>query len=118
FTFIFFISIILSAVLAAFATPLVESMNYPGKENYVYWFAAILAIDASMAIPFARLRIQNKALAFATAKLINIGINISFNLFFLVFCKKVYEGDLFPSMRPLVDSIYDPAMGVGYVFLS
>src|SRR5690606_1919654 len=76
FTFIFFIRIILSAVLAAFATPLVESMNYPGNEIYVYWFGAILAIDAIMAIPFARLRLQNKALAFATAKLINIGINI------------------------------------------
>ena len=118
FTFIFVISIVLSIVLAALATPLVESMNYPGQENYIYWFAAILAIDAIMAIPFARLRLQNKALAFATAKLINIGINIGLNLFFLVFCKKVHEGVLFQSIRPFIDSIYDPAMGVGYVFLS
>ncbi len=118
FTFIFLVSIILSLVLAAFATPLVESMNYPGQENYIYWFAAILAIDAIMAIPFARLRLQNKALAFATAKLINIGINIGLNLFFLVFCKQVHEGNIFPSLRPFIDSIYDPAMGVGYVFLA
>src|SRR5690606_23233157 len=79
---------------------------------------AILAIDAIMAIPFARLRLQNKALAFATAKLINIGINIGLNLFFLVFCKQVHEGNIFPSLRPFIDSIYDPAMGVGYVFLA
>lgn len=118
FTLIFFISIILSMGLAVFATPLVEIMDYPGKENYIYWFSAILAIDAIMAIPFARLRFQNKAFTFASAKLINIGINISLNLFFIVFCKKIYDGEFLVFLKPVIDPIYDPSVGVGYVFIS
>ena len=118
FTFVFIISILLSCSLAFSATSLVELMNYPGKENYIYWFSAILAIDAIMAIPFARLRLEKKALKFATAKLINIGINISLNLFFILFCQKIYEGDILPSLFPIIDSFYDPTIGVGYVFIS
>lgn len=118
FSFILVISIFSSAILALFATPLVELMEYPGREFYIYWFSAILAIDAVMALPFAKLRLQNKALQFAVAKLINIGINISLNLFFIIFCRKIYEGEILTNLKPFIDSFYDPSIGVGYVFIS
>ena len=111
-------SLIISCILAAFATPLVEAMQYPGKEHYIYLLAAILAIDAIMAIPFARLRLQNKALAFATAKLTNIGVNVLLNLFFILFCQMVYEGKIFPFLQPTVLEFYHPENAVVYIFLS
>lgn len=118
FTLILTTSLVFSSLLAAFATPLVEWMEYPGKEYYIYMFAAILALDAIMAIPFARLRLQNKALQFASAKLINIGINVGLNVFFIVFCQKVAEGAIFPSLWPYVATFYDPAQAVSYIFVS
>lgn len=111
-------SVLLSGLLVLLATPLINALQYPGKEHYIYWFAAILAIDAVVAIPFARLRYQKKPVTFATAKLINIGLNIGLNLFFIVFCKEVYEGRIFSGLKPWVASFYDPDFAVSYVFLS
>lgn len=118
FTLILVTSLCFSAVLAVFATPLVEMMEYPGKEYFVYMFAAILALDAIVAIPFARLRLQNKPLQFAAARLINIGLNVGLNLFFIVFCQKVAEGAVFPDLWPLIATIYDPSRAVSYIFVA
>ncbi len=118
FTLILLSSILLSIFLASMATPLVEWMQYPGKERYIYIFAAILALDAIVAIPFARLRLQKQALRFASAKLINIGINVGLNLFFIVFCQKVADGDVLPSLWPYIALIYDPANAIDYIFIS
>lgn len=115
---IFLSSIILSLLLILLATPIVDALEYPGKEYYIYWFAAILAMDAIVAIPFARLRYKKKPMQFATAKLINIGLNIGLNLFFIVFCKEVYEGALFPDLKPLINYVYNPDFGIEYVFLA
>jgi O-antigen/teichoic acid export membrane protein len=51
---------------------------------YLCWFAIIVAIDAITAIPFARLRAENKALKFAVVRLVNLSTNIFFNLFFIL----------------------------------
>lgn len=118
FTLILLTSLLFSAILAILATPLVVWMQYPGKEHYIYIFAAILALDAMVAIPFARLRLQNKALKFASAKLINIGINVGLNLFFIIFCQKVADGELFPSLWSYLSFIYDPENAIDYIFIS
>jgi O-antigen/teichoic acid export membrane protein len=115
---ILFSSIIFSALLIAFATPLTELLNYPGKEIYIRWFAFILAIDAILAIPFARLRLAGKAAYFATSKLINIGLNIGLNLFFLSLCPAILGGDLLPAAQPLVEKFYKTGYTIEYVFLS
>ncbi len=118
FTIILLTSLLFSTLLASMATPLVEWMHYPGKEHYIYIFAAILALDAIVAIPFARLRLQNKALQFASAKLVNIGINVGLNLFFIVFCQRVADGDTLPALWPYIAIIYDPANAIDYIFIS
>jgi O-antigen/teichoic acid export membrane protein len=80
-----------------------------------------LGLDAIAALPFARLRLENKARKFATIRLINIGIYVGLNLFFVVLCPAVLRSapaSLLASLRPLVASVYNPELGVGYVFLS
>lgn len=118
FTSIFTSSLLFSGSLALFATPITEFLGLPGKEHFVYWFAAILTIDAVMAIPFARLRLQNKAVKFAAAKLGNIFLNIGLNIFFLVFSPDIYQGEYLTALQPLVETYYRPEWSVDYVFLS
>ena len=71
-----------------------------------------VGIDAFSALPFAELRIRNKAARFATIKFVNIGLSISLNLFFLVFCPNVLGNDNF------VYNLFYNELDVGYIFMS
>ena len=106
-----------TALLFLFSNPIASAIKYPDKGIYVKWFALIIAFDAVTAIPFARLRQQNKPLKFALLKLANILFNIGFNLFFLVGCPQWIKGG-HGVLSQLAVSCYSPAIGVGYVFLS
>ena len=88
---LFFSSAIFILVTSFFANPIAETLKFSGHPEYVIWFAIILGCDALAAIPFAQLRLQNKAKRFAIIRSLNIAINIGLNLFFLAFCKSVYE---------------------------
>ena len=57
-------------------------MQYENEQNYIKWFLIIVALDAFRAIPYAKLRQENKAARFALIKSIDIFSNIGFNLFF------------------------------------
>ena len=89
-------------------------INYPNHPEYILWLAVILAIDALTAIPFAQLRLKNRPLKFAFIKLVNIGANISFNLFFLLVCPKLAANN----PNSFIHIIYSADIGVGYVFIS
>src|SRR5690606_550801 len=109
---------LLSGAFILMATPIINYLQYPGKENFVIWFALILAIDAVLAIPFAKLRLEGKSKQFALAKFANIGLNIGFNLFFLSLCPAILRGDTLAFLKPYIHSFYDASLGVDYVFLS
>jgi O-antigen/teichoic acid export membrane protein len=115
---LFISSLVFSGLLVLFATPITVGIAHPGCECYVYYFAAILAIDAVLAIPFAQLRLQNRALSFASTKLLQIGLNIVLNLVLLYGCANIYAGTCAVGLRPYVAYWYDPAKGVAYVFIA
>lgn len=100
-----------------FSGPIAEGVKFTGHSEYVIWFALIIGTDALTAIPFAKLREQGKAKRFALIKTINICVNIGLNLFFILFCKRVYESPD-PSFKSFVEMVYNPAIGVGYIFIS
>ncbi|MFN5794413.1 MAG: lipopolysaccharide biosynthesis protein, partial [Bacteroidota bacterium] len=83
-------------------------LGYSQNTNYIIWFILIIAIDALTAIPFAKLRQQNKALKFALIRLVNIGVNIFLNIFFIVWAPKYFAEYWF----------YSPTIGVGYIFIA
>ena len=114
FTSILLTSISLSGALWLFSEVIADTLQYPGKEYLIQWLALILAVDAIVAIPFAKLRQDGEARKFAVFKLTNISVNISLNLFFILFCPWFF--DKHPDH--VFASIYDPTLGVGYVFLS
>ena len=111
-------SLSLGALLYISAIPLAELLGYTGQAYLFRWVALILTIDAVMAIPFAKLRVEGKALVFALTKLLNILLNVGLNIFFIVFCYHVYSGDLLPSFQPAVTFFYRPDWGVDYILLS
>ena len=75
------------AFLIIFLNPIANVLDYQANPEYILWMGLIVALDAFISIPFAKLRLQNKAWKFATLKLINIGINIGLNLYFLLLCQ-------------------------------
>ena len=113
-TSILITSIIFLVFVTIFLRPITSVMGYQGHEQYILWLAIIVTIDTITAIPFALLRQQNKALRFATLKLINIGINIGLNLLFFIVFRKIN----LVSPNTFIGSIYNPHIGVGYVFIS
>ena len=109
----------LTGLLMLLARPLLKLLAIPpGHERYAVWVALILGLDALTSIPFARLRLENKARRFAGIKLAGIVANVALNLFFLVLCPAVASGQWLPALQPLVARVFDPTVGVGYVFLS
>jgi O-antigen/teichoic acid export membrane protein len=104
---------VLFAIL--FAQPVADTLRYPNNSEYVVWFALIVSLDAVSAIPFAKLRAQNKASRFATLKIINIVSNVILNLFFIVLCPYLLKHSI---MTDAVSLIYKGKIGVGYVFIS
>lgn len=111
-------SLFLGLLIVLFSGPLSDCITVPESQRqntalYISWFAGILAFDAIAVLPFARLRMENKAKRFAFVRLFNILINISLNLFFLIWCPKAIA-----SGSTWLNSIYDPAFGIGYIFLS
>lgn len=89
FTSILFSSIIFTATIFLFASPINNFLSIGITSNlyrieYLYIFALILAFDAIAAIPFAKIRLDNRPLKFASIKIANISINVLLNVFFLI----------------------------------
>lgn len=107
-------------VLLAFAarTTIAELLEYSDKTIFITWMILIIASDALMAIPFAKLRAEQKAIKFASVKMVNILVNIGLNIFFIHFCKNAYETDITNGTTSTLGSFYDPQIGIGYAFLA
>ena len=97
-----------------FAGNIAKLIRYPEHPEYIIFFVIIVGVDAFSAIPFARLRQQNKAFRFAWIKVFNVLTNIFFNFFFLLFCPW-YLGQ---NPDSILQSIYSADIGVGYAFIS
>lgn len=111
-------SLLFSGAVLIFNQPIADLLSYGHHPEYIALIAGILAFDTIAAIPFARLRLQEKALKFSLIKVSNIGINIAFNLFWLLLCPWILNQPGLSGIHYLVRMVYDPAIGVGYVFLA
>jgi O-antigen/teichoic acid export membrane protein len=113
-SFLLVANLLFLGAIAAFRQPLADALRYPDHPEYLMWFALILAMDAISALPFARLRAEERAWRFAGVKLAEIFAAIALNLLFLLGWPKAAA--LWPD-SPLALA-YDPAVGVGYIFVA
>ncbi|MGZ8191095.1 MAG: lipopolysaccharide biosynthesis protein [Methylococcaceae bacterium] len=94
------------------------AMNYANHPEYVLWFTIILTLDAVAAIPFARLRAENRAFRFAGIKVAEILVTIALSLFFIVYCPKVYTENPHSWIEQIISRLYQPSIGLGYIFIA
>jgi O-antigen/teichoic acid export membrane protein len=97
-----------------FREHLANAMQYPGHSAFIWWLALTVGLDSITAIPFARLRLQGRPVKFAVIKIINIGLNIGFNLWFLSVCPWIFKN--YPDS--VLNNFYNSSVGVGYVFIA
>lgn len=109
-------SLLLSVLIIGFAKEIGQWFLYrPDQHIYIALFGLILAFDTLAEVPLAKLRLEHRAIRFATIRLVGIGLNIGFNLFFLVLCPWLVSRGIWAGFTEV---IYNPAFGIGYVFLS
>ncbi len=111
---IFCSTVSLSLILCLFSQNIANLMDYPDNQNFVIWCVLIVATDTFMALPFARLRLNNNAKRFTISKIINVTIYLIVSIFYLVFCKNAYEHNDYSFLAVC----YNPQIGVGYAFLA
>lgn len=107
-------TILLALPLFIFSQSLADSMHYPQHVKFIWWSVGIIVADALAAIPFARLREQGRPGRFAKLKLINIGIYLFLNFFFIGFCRWAS----IENPGSFWGNLYDPEIGIGYAFLA
>ncbi len=106
-----FTSLLFVIVVMAFLNPIAGAMGYADHSEYIAVMAIVVAMDAFQSIPFAYLRQQKRAIKFASLKLLFIVLNIGLNLLYFVALPELYDN--YPD---IIGKIYNPAVGVGYVF--
>ncbi len=94
----------------------ISNVFYGGDHSFsILLVFLILGIDSFTALPFAKLRLHNRAVRFGIIKLLNIGANIFFNLFFLLLMPFLIKHHHVSSE---IISLYNLFDGIFYVFLS
>ena len=110
-------SIIFILLLSCFIRPISDAILMKGHPEYVWMLGVTVALDAFSNIPFAWLRLKNKAWRFAGIKILNVLLNISLNLFFLLLCPKLEM-----SAPGAIDWFYTPlggkGFGIGWIFVA
>ncbi len=107
-------SVLFLLLIFFFKEKIAATIGYPDFPEYIWLLAIVVAIDAFTSIPFAKLRLENRPIKFATIKIVNIGFNIGFNLFFLSLCPLILKH--FPDSP--IRLIYSPEIGIGYIFIA
>lgn len=111
-------SVVFLLAVSLFAGPLARWIDYADHPEYLVWFAWILALDALAAIPFARLRAQNKARRFATINMVNIATNIGLNLCFILLCPWVLKHHADGMAAQVIRIFFRTDWGIEWIFIS
>lgn len=103
---------ILAGLLASGS--IAAAIGYPDHAFSVRMLVAIIGLEAASAVPMASLRLNGRPWKFAAINVLSVVVNVALNLFIFLYCKPRSDAG---QANALVDAVYDPALGVGYVFL-
>ena len=121
-TAVIIVSFVVTALLFFNATNIIsilpDGSDAAHSAKMVKWLAAIIFIDGVTAIPFAKLRIENRPIKFASAKLVAIFVNIGLQLLFLIVFPAIYNNGILPGLNGIVSKLYNPDFGIEYIFLA
>lgn len=119
------INLIFLFSLLLFNQDIADALLHSDHPEYIILLGIIVCIDATAALPMARLRAENKALRFSVIQFSSIAVNIGLNLFLMlvVFDKNhPEEGVLFILIANLIASLvkivgtYKDFIGIRFTF--
>lgn len=114
---VFMLSAVFLLLVYLFNLPIADALGYADQRIFILYFGWIVALDAVVTIPLARLRMLNKPIPFAGINMASVLINIVLNLFFILYCPYALESANALGHDAIVQ-FYDPSFGVGYIFLA
>lgn len=101
-------------IVGCLLSPLIASwLDIASHPSYIWMMVIAVGVDAYTSIPFAYLRYKKRPLHFAILRLVNIGVNIALNLFFIILCPSLWRDH-----PQAISWFYDPSFGIGYIFLA
>ncbi len=113
--FVFLTCALLIALVVIFQDSLALVLQYENREFLLIWMLLIVAMDAIAAVPFARLRANNRPLRFLGLRIGSIGLMVVLNLIFFLVLPKLAEASTEGSW---IRDIVEPKNGVIFVFLA
>ena len=105
---------LITFLILVFRQAIASFIHVEAHPEYITISACIIACDALSALPFARLRHENKPRKFAAIRVAGILLNIFFAYFFLSICPRLLKQH--PDSSILL--LYNPRFGVGYVLIA
>ena len=97
-----------------FHVPIAHFIGLYNHMEYVTLAAVIIGLDAISALPFAKLRNENRPKKFALIRICGILINIAAVYFFLTVCPHIIKNNPNSVLR----LVYTASFGVGYVLVA
>ena len=110
---ILFSTIAFVGLLCLFAPTIAKALAYPDDSHYVIWFAFILGFDALVALPYARLRLEQRPMRFLFFRIANVTITVLIVLFFLEICPRLADRGV-----TWASNLYNEDRRLDYVFLA
>lgn len=108
-------SLLFLCVASYFSESIADLLHVSSQPKFIQWLIYIIVFDVLSTLPFAKLRVEQRAWRFASVRLINIAVNIGFNLFFFLLCPYLIKEGI---AVDIIASIYEPSLGIGYIFIS
>jgi O-antigen/teichoic acid export membrane protein len=82
--------------------------------QYIIYTIWILVLDALVIVPFSKLRAYQRPMIYAVIKIGNVVVNLSLNVFFLIYLPKIAQAN----PDSFLGSLFTENFEVGYIFVS
>ena len=105
------VNVLFFLLLLTFNQNIADALLFSDHNEYIILLGAIICVDATSALPLAKLRAEEKAVKFATIQSISIVVNIGLNLILMLFFfnnDRPEEGVIFILSANLFSSLVKP----------
>ncbi len=110
---IIFSTILFTALLFIFQKPIVEFTAMQDHPKFINWMAIIIFFDTLSALPFAKLRQEERPKKYAFIKLIGIVVNVFFVFWFIGICPNLAINN----PNSILLFFYNKEIGIGYYLI-
>ena len=107
-------TLVITGLTILFNVPIAHFIGLGRHPEYISLSAFIIGFDALSALPFAKLRYENRPVKFAAIRVTGILINIATVYFFLSVCPDVIK----KNPNSVLRLVYSPGFGAGYVLIA